>query len=108
MSLAAERVLGTPADRLEGREKVEGRARYAYEQPLERIAYGALVTSTAANGSVRGIDAAAALAEDGVLAVLTHENTPALPKAEGELAVLQTPRVSYRGQIVGVVVAESE
>jgi xanthine dehydrogenase YagR molybdenum-binding subunit len=108
VSVAAERVLGSPVDRLEGREKVEGRAEYAYEHELEQIAYGALVTSTVANGRIRSVDTSAALAADGVLAVLTCENAPELPKAEGELAVLQSPQVSYRGQIVGVVLAESE
>ena len=43
----------------------------------------------------------------GVLAVLWHENAPALTAAEGELAVLQSPAVSYRGQIVAAVIADS-
>jgi xanthine dehydrogenase YagR molybdenum-binding subunit len=107
VSVAAERVLGTPVDRVEGRDKVEGKAQYAYEHPLEQLAYGQLVCSTVANGRIRSIDTSAALAADGVLAVLTWENAPKLPKAEGELAVLQTPDVRYRGQIVAVVVAES-
>ena len=102
-----ERVLGAPADRLEGGEKVRGRARYAYEYPLENVAYGTLLCATVANGAIRSIDATSALATEGVLAVITHENAPKLPKAEGELAILQSPRVSYRGQIVGVVVAET-
>jgi xanthine dehydrogenase YagR molybdenum-binding subunit len=103
----AERVLGTPVDRVEGGAKVRGHARYAYEYPLENLAYAWLSCATVANGSVREVDASAALAEDGVLAVITHENAPQLPNAEGELAILQAPRVSYRGQIVGVVVAET-
>jgi xanthine dehydrogenase YagR molybdenum-binding subunit len=108
MSISAERVLGTPVARLEGRDKVEGKAQYAYEYELDGLVYGALVTSTVANGRIRSIDASAALAAGGVVAVLTHENTRDLPKAEGELAVLQGPDVRYRGQIVGVVLAESE
>jgi xanthine dehydrogenase YagR molybdenum-binding subunit len=102
-----ERVLGAPVDRLEGGEKVRGRARYAYEYPFENIAYGTLLLSTIAGGTIRTVDASAALATDGVLAVITTENAPQLPNAQGELAVLQSPRVSYRGQVVGVVVAES-
>jgi xanthine dehydrogenase YagR molybdenum-binding subunit len=107
VSVAAARVLGAPVDRLEGREKVHGHATYAYEYDAEHVAYGTLLTSTIAKGRIRSIDAGAALAADGVVAVLTHENAASLPKAEGELAVLQSPRVSYRGQIVGVVLAES-
>jgi xanthine dehydrogenase YagR molybdenum-binding subunit len=103
----AERVLGVPVDRLEGGAKVKGEARYAYEHPLEGLVYGTLLCATVASGTVRSIDASAALGERGVLAVLSHENAPNLPGAEGELAVLQSPRISYRGQIVGVVVAET-
>ena len=106
MSVASERALGAPADRLEGREKVEGRARYAYEHGVEGVAYAHLVCSTVASGTIRAVDTADALAERGVLAVLTHENAPALADASGELAILQSPRVLYRGQVVGVVVAE--
>jgi len=107
MSIAPTRVLGTPVDRLEGRDKVEGRATYAYEHDIENVAYGTLVVSTVAKGRIRSIDGREALAEDGVLAVLTWEQAPKLPKAEGELAVLQSDRVAYRGQIVAVIVAES-
>src|SRR5581483_8072287 len=38
---------------------------------------------------------------------LTHEHAPRLVDQDGELAVLQSPRVAYRGQVVGVVVAET-
>jgi xanthine dehydrogenase YagR molybdenum-binding subunit len=44
----ATRVLGAPVDRLEGRDKVQGKARYAYEHEVDRVAYGALVASTVA------------------------------------------------------------
>jgi xanthine dehydrogenase YagR molybdenum-binding subunit len=103
----AERILGAPVDRLEGADKVHGRAQYAYERRPEHVAYGWLLCSTVASGTIGSVDAAPALAEEGVLAVLTHVNAPALPDAEGELAILQSPRVSYRGQVVGVVVAET-
>ncbi len=107
MTAVARRVLGAPVDRVEGREKVEGRARYAYEHRIERVAYGHLLCSTVPSGTIQSVDASAAAAEEGVLAVLTHENAPPLPGATGELAILQSPRIRYRGQVVGVVVAET-
>jgi xanthine dehydrogenase YagR molybdenum-binding subunit len=107
-TVVADRVLGAPVDRLEGRDKVEGQARYAYEHRLENLAYGALVCSTIASGRIRSVDAGAALAEDGVVDVLTFENAPNLPEAEGELAILQGPDIAYRGQIIGIVIAESQ
>jgi xanthine dehydrogenase YagR molybdenum-binding subunit len=99
--------IGAPVDRIEGREKVTGEALYAFEYEHEHVAYAALVQSTVAKGVVRAVDAAAIAGLPGVLAVLSHENAPALPGAEGELAVLQSARISYRGQVVAAVIAES-
>jgi xanthine dehydrogenase YagR molybdenum-binding subunit len=104
---AVTRSIGAPVDRIEGRDKVVGKATYAFDYAPENAAYGAIVQSTIAKGTVRAVDAAAALALPGVLAVLSHENAPALTSAEGELAVLQSPAVSYRGQIVAAVIAGS-
>jgi xanthine dehydrogenase YagR molybdenum-binding subunit len=106
MSVAI-RSIGTPVERVEGREKVTGQAVYAYEHAPEGVAYAAIVTSSVARGSVRAIDAEAALALPGVLGLLSAENAPNLPGAEGELAVLQSPAVAYRGEIVAVAIAET-
>jgi xanthine dehydrogenase YagR molybdenum-binding subunit len=103
----AERAVGAPIDRIEGREKVAGEATYAFEYEQENAVYAAIVQSTIAKGTIRAVDPAAAATLPGVLAVLWHENAPALASAEGELAVLQSPAVSYRGQIVAAVVADS-
>jgi xanthine dehydrogenase YagR molybdenum-binding subunit len=108
--------LGSPLDRLDGWLKVSGGARYTAEWPLDRIAYGALVTSTIAKGSIVRADVAAARALPGVLAVLTHENAPKLPQggrlamnppAGRELSLLQTAAVRYNGEPIGVAVADS-
>lgn len=95
-----------PLSRVEGREKVTGAARYAYEYPAEQLAYAAVIQAAVAKGEIRSVNPEAALALDGVLAVLWCENAPKL-KSEGELAVLQSRRVAYRGQIVAAVVAET-
>lgn len=96
-----------PLDRIEGVEKVTGTARYAYEQRTDdEVTYGALVQSRIAKGSVRTLDAGAASDIPGVLAVIWAENAPELD-GEGELAVMQSRRVAYRGQIVACVVADT-
>ena len=59
MSVAV-RSVGAPVERIEGREKVTGQAVYAYEYEPEGVAYAAIVTSSVARGSVRGIDAESA------------------------------------------------
>ncbi|HET9720186.1 MAG TPA: xanthine dehydrogenase family protein molybdopterin-binding subunit [Solirubrobacteraceae bacterium] len=95
-----------PLDRIEGDQKVTGTARYAYEQRTdEEVTYGFLVQSSVARGRVFDVDAEAALEMPGVLAVIWAENAPKL-HGEGELAVLQSSEVAYRGQIVAIVVAE--
>jgi xanthine dehydrogenase YagR molybdenum-binding subunit len=100
--------LGTPLSRVDGRVKVSGQARYAYEHPVEGVTYVAPVQSTIAKGRIRAIDAAAVRALPGVVAVLSHENAPPLKPAgdDRELALFQSPAVAYRGQFVAAVVAE--
>ncbi|GAA4789653.1 xanthine dehydrogenase family protein molybdopterin-binding subunit [Streptomyces ziwulingensis] len=104
----AETVLGAEAERREGREKVTGTARYAAEYDSPGRAHAWPVPAGVARGRVRSVDAAAALALPGVLAVLTHENAPRLAEPDDPiLAVLQNPRVPHRGWFVALVVAES-
>jgi xanthine dehydrogenase YagR molybdenum-binding subunit len=101
-------VLGVAHPRVEGREKVAGEAKYAYEHEVEGVAYAWIVQSTVAKGTVSAVDGEEARRLPGVLAVISHENAPDLGKVDdGELAVLQSPNVAYRGQIVALTVAET-
>jgi xanthine dehydrogenase YagR molybdenum-binding subunit len=94
--------------RLDGIPKVRGTALYAYEQPVPQPAYLHPVQATVAKGTVVRIDTGAAETLDGVLAVLTHLNAPRLVDTnDGELLVLQSAAVGFRGQFIGAVVAES-
>jgi len=100
--------LGTALTRVEGREKVTGEAVYAYEHDIEGVVYAWIVPATVAKGAVSAVDGEEARRLPGVLAVLSHENAPDLGEvSDAELAVLQTPRVAYRGQIVAITVAET-
>jgi xanthine dehydrogenase YagR molybdenum-binding subunit len=106
--MATTATTGVAVDRVEGREKVTGAARYAAEYPAEGVAYAHPVQSTIAKGLIRSIDADAALSLPGVLAVIWHEDAPELkPVDYRELMLFQFPQVLYRGQIVAMVVAES-
>ena len=108
MSLVVEPAIGAGASRVEGPEKLAGHARYAYEYPLDGTAYAWLVQSSVPRGRVVQVDASDALAHTGVLEVLWHANAPRLGDADdAELAVLQSDRVAYAGQIVALVVAET-
>src|SRR6266487_3625119 len=102
------RAIGAPLTRIDGVQKVTGAAKYAYEYPVEGVTYVFPVQSTIARGRVVSIDASAARALPGVIAVLSHENAPRLaPLDDAEPAVFQSDAVAYRGQFVAAVVAET-
>src|SRR6266581_6513643 len=103
-----QRVVGKPLDRIDGPKKVTGTAAYAFEHSLDDVTYAFPVQSTIAKGRIGSVDASAAQAIPGVITVLTYENAPRLnPQIEGELLVLQSHAVAYRGQFVALVVAET-
>ncbi|MBY8883155.1 xanthine dehydrogenase family protein molybdopterin-binding subunit [Actinacidiphila acidipaludis] len=102
------RAMGVPLDRLDGPAKVTGTARYAFEHPQTQPLYLHPVQATVAAGRITAIETGAAEAVPGVLAVLTHLNAPRLADtSDGELAILQSGGVAFRGQIIGGVVATS-
>ncbi len=102
------RATGAPLPRIDGVQKVTGAAKYAYEYPVEGVTYVFPMQSTIAKGRIVSIDASAARALPGVIAVLSHENAPRLaPLDDAELAVFQSDAVAYHGQFVAAVVAET-
>ncbi|MFF5209676.1 xanthine dehydrogenase family protein molybdopterin-binding subunit [Streptosporangium sp. NPDC000396] len=108
MTTTASPYTGSALDRVEGMEKVTGRARYAFEHFPDDLAYAVPVQATIARGEIRAVDVDAVLRLPGVIAAIWHGNAPVLaPPENAELAVLQSPRVAYRGQYVAAVVAET-
>jgi len=102
-------LVGKPLDRIDGRLKVTGAARYAYEtRDLTRPAYGFIVTAGIAKGRILKLDTSAAKASPGVLLVMTHENVPEQgEKREQVWPQLQGTEIRFRGQPVALVVAET-
>ena len=89
-----------------GRDKVTGRARYAYEYEAEGAVYAWVVQSRIAKGRVRSVARDEVVGRDGVIEVLWHDNAPRLDDSgDAILQVLQSPEVAYRGQVVALVVA---
>lgn len=108
MTLTPTGAIGAPLDRLDGPEKVRGLATYAFEWPLDDPAYLHPVQATIAAGRVTGIDASAARATPGVLAVLTQaEAGPSSGFDDPDVAVLRSDEVAFRGQLLGGVIAET-
>ena len=111
--------VGKPLDRVDGRLKVTGGAKYSADMPVADVAYAVLITSTIASGTITGVDTKAAEAGPGVIKVITPANALRLPKQpsspggksarpqERVLQVLQDPKVLYQNQPIGVVVADT-
>ena len=117
---SARRYLGQPVDRLDGVDKVTGGARFSAEYPVEGLVHGAIAFSTIAKGVISHIDTTAAEQAPGVIKVFTHLNAPAMKvpppfSIEGEpsvggsaVKVLNTDRISWNGQPIALVIADTE
>ena len=113
-------MIGKPVDRVDGRLKVTGAAKYAAEFSLPNLAYAAVVESAIPAGRITAMDTAEAENSPGVLFVLTHLNAdklpyrpfkerPAVEPVSGDpLRVLQDAEVKFSGQPIGLVVAETQ
>lgn len=102
------KVVGKPADRVEGPLKTTGTAPYAYEQPAPNAAYGFVVGSAIAKGRIASMNLAEAKAAPGVLAIVTAENAGKLEKGNFNTALLLGgPEIQHYHQAVALVVAET-
>jgi xanthine dehydrogenase YagR molybdenum-binding subunit len=105
-------VTGQPLQRVDGRAKVTGAARYSGEVQIAGVAYGVLVTSASAKGRILSIETNDAEREPGVLAVITPKNAlrlpdPKVPEGDRVVQVLQDDRIVFSNQPVALVVAET-
>jgi xanthine dehydrogenase YagR molybdenum-binding subunit len=110
--------IGKPVSRVDGADKVTGKAKYAAEYHPEGLVFGYVVNSRIAKGTIEKIDSSKALATPGVLQVFTHENVSGLAwfnKSYGDLdspsgthfRPLHSEKISHSMQPVALVVAES-
>jgi xanthine dehydrogenase YagR molybdenum-binding subunit len=103
-------VVGRPTPRIDGPLKVSGAARYAFEcnDAVSNPAYGFILGAAIAKGRVRAMDASAADAAPGVLAVLTTLDSAPLPLGESSAANLfGGSDVEHYHQAIAVVVAKT-
>jgi len=114
-------VVGKPINRVDGKLKVTGAARYTAEIPVAHLTHAVIVQSQIARGMVERLDTSAAEQLDGVLAVMTPDNTPKLeslakfareggkgpPPTGRSLSLLQDNLVHYNGQPIALVIAEN-
>jgi xanthine dehydrogenase YagR molybdenum-binding subunit len=110
LDVGAQGVVGKPLDRVDGRLKVTGGARYAYEvEQGPKTAYGVLVEASIGKGRIKSIDTGSAERAPGVILVLTYRNAPEQGTGNHHAAhpVLTSPEVLYYGLPVAFVVAET-
>ena len=110
--------IGTSTSRVDGRAKVTGSAQYAGEFGAPDLVYASVVTSTISRGRIAQIDTGRALAIDGVLDVLTHENRPKMantdagyhddvaPDGGSPFRPLYDDKIKFNGQPIALVLAE--
>ena len=103
----AYRVLGTRPVRHDGVEKVTGRANYGADFNLPGMLHGKILRSPHAHARIRSIDASAALALDGVFAVVTGGDFPAAGNPVTAEVVMCRGHVRYQGHAVAAVAAAS-
>ena len=107
-------------ERVDGADKVNGKAKYTAEYNLSNMAYGVFVTSTIAKGTIKNLDTSKALAAPGVLDVIYYANCPTVPGYLTNAAerpknvfewrghkVLYDNQVRFFGQPIALIVADS-
>lgn len=99
------REINKPAPRVDGVDKVTGRATYAADISYPHMAYGAMLRLPVPSARVASIDASEALEMDGVLAVVTAKDLKK-PTSWAGYPYL-TDRVRYVGDVVALVAAET-
>jgi xanthine dehydrogenase YagR molybdenum-binding subunit len=104
------KVVGKPVDRIDGVLKTTGTAPYAYERHdvAPNAAYGYIVGSAIAKGTIRSMDLEAARRAPGVLTIVTAQSAGKLGKGNFNTAkLLAGPQVDHYHQAVALVVAET-
>jgi xanthine dehydrogenase YagR molybdenum-binding subunit len=109
-------VIGSDLPRIDGPLKTTGSAQYAADYHFPNMVHAVPVTSTIAHGTIRSLDTSKAEKMPGVVLVLHHGNIGSLfrmaPGGRGGRTSEARPpfedlTVSYWGQYVALVVAES-
>jgi xanthine dehydrogenase YagR molybdenum-binding subunit len=106
-------------NRVDGRLKVTGAAKYSAEYKVEGATYGVLVGSTISKGTIKSMDTKLAESAPGVLAVITYLNSPKVEAYQvksdpgkpvpqkGPLKVFYDNKIVLNGQPIALVIADT-
>jgi CO/xanthine dehydrogenase Mo-binding subunit len=100
-------VVGREVERVDGREKVSGRAEYVADISLPGMLWGAVLRSPHAHARIRSIDTSRARRVPGVWAVVTAEDTAKRHWGAfvRDMPILAIDKVRYVGEEVAAVAA---
>jgi CO/xanthine dehydrogenase Mo-binding subunit len=105
-------VVGTPAPRVGGLDRVTGRQAYVADIPLDDVLHVKLVTLPVARARIGAIDDAAACAVPGVQLVMSARDLPSpMPRfgpQRRDRPVIATGETKYHGDPVAAVAAETK
>ncbi|TYL83338.1 xanthine dehydrogenase family protein molybdopterin-binding subunit [Bradyrhizobium cytisi] len=110
--------IGNPTNRVDGRLKVTGAARYAAEHEASGLLHGVIVSATVAAGRVVSLETERALSVPGVVEIFTHENRGSgawldrnwkdeVAPPGHPFRPLHSDRILFAGQPIALVVAET-
>ncbi len=112
MGRDALRIVGISVPRVDGREKVTGRAKYTGDIVLPGMLHGKILRSPHPHARIRSINPHPAEQLPGVAAVLTREDLTGIDPYYGPIIqdrpLLAIEKVRYAGDPVAAVAAESE
>ncbi|OGQ51599.1 MAG: hypothetical protein A2W66_05410 [Deltaproteobacteria bacterium RIFCSPLOWO2_02_56_12] len=108
--MAIKKVVGIPTPRVEGKDKVTGRAKYTVDVTLPGMLWGKVLRSPIPSGRIKRIDASRALHLPGVKTVVTGEDVTGLKigRRVYDMPILADGVVRFIGEKVAAVAAESE
>jgi CO/xanthine dehydrogenase Mo-binding subunit len=109
--MVAVQAVGKPTGRVEGVEKVTGRARYTFDIPMAGVLWAKCLLSPHPHARIVGIDTSEAKALPGVYAVLTGEDVAEAGlygSTLRDMPILARGRVRFAGERVAAVAAIDE
>ncbi len=99
--------VGQKTQRLDGPERVTGRALYTFDVQLPGMLYGKILRSPHPHARIKKIETRRAAKLPGVRAVLSHRTIPKIPFRQGQTFIFDEI-VRYVGDEVACVIADDE
>jgi len=100
------KVVSRPVTRIDGKDKVTGRARYTFDVTRPGMTHARTLRSPFPHARIKRIDITKAKKVPGVLAVITHQNTPPIPWYYNTSRLFDS-NLRYEGDEVACLAAET-